>query len=55
MNEALVAMQNSMKVAKDMAHEQIVEDNVDMLIKKLEGHGKRVKIIESNEEDDTED
>ena len=47
MGEALAVMQNSMKQAKGG---QIVEDNVDSLIKKLEGQGKRVKIIDDDNE-----
>ncbi len=49
MGEALAAMQNSMKAAKDG---YIVEDSVDSLVKKLESQGKRVKIIEEGEDDD---
>jgi len=49
MGEALAAMQNSMKAAKDG---YIVEDSVDVLVKKLESQGKKVKIIEEDEEDE---
>ncbi len=44
-------MQESMKQANKNLAGHNVEDNVDSLIKKLEGQGKRVKIIESDEEE----
>lgn len=49
MGEALAAMQNSMKAAKEG---YIVEDSVDILVKKLESQGKKVKIIAEDEDDD---
>lgn len=48
MGEALAAMQNSMKAAKEG---YIVEDSVDVLVKKLESQGKKVKIIMEDEEE----
>lgn len=45
MGEALAAMQVSMKQASKQLAGQNVEDDVDSLIKKLEGQGKRVKIL----------
>jgi hypothetical protein len=49
MGEALAAMQNSMKAAKDGYR---VEDSVDALVKKLESQGKKVKIIEDDDEEE---
>ena len=49
MGEAIAAMQNSMKAAKEG---YIVEDSVDVLVKKLESQGKKVKIIAEDEDDD---
>ena len=51
MGEALAAMQNSMKAAKEG---YIFEDSVDVLVKKLESQGKRVKIITEDDEDDND-
>lgn len=51
MGQALNAMQNSMKTAKGG---QIVEDSVDVLLKKLESQGKKVKIINDDEDEDFE-
>jgi uncharacterized protein YlzI (FlbEa/FlbD family) len=51
MGEAIAAMQNSLKATKDGAG-YIVEDSVDVLVKKLESQGKKVKIIEENEDED---
>ena len=50
MSEALLEMQNSMKAS----HQYRVEDSVDELIKRLEGQGKKVKIIGESEEDEEE-
>lgn len=49
MSEAVAAMQQSMKAS---AHHggQKVEDSVEALIKKLEGQGKKIKIIEDGDE-----
>jgi hypothetical protein len=52
MGEALAAMQNSMKAAKDG---YIVEDSVDFLVKKLESQGKKVKIIEDGDADEEDE
>jgi hypothetical protein len=41
-------MQNSMKENTANMH---IEDSVDALIKRLEGHGKKVKIIQNGQED----
>ena len=43
-------MQNSLKATKDGAG-YIVEDSVDFLVKKLESQGKKVKIIEEDEDE----
>lgn len=51
MGQALSAMQNSMKAAKGG---QIVEDSVEGLIKKLESQGKKVKIINEDDDEDFE-
>lgn len=51
MGEALKGMQNSMKTAKGG---QIVEDSVDVLLKKLESQGKKVKIINDDDDEDFE-
>lgn len=52
MGEALTAMQNTLKANKGGL---IVEDNVDSLIKKLEEQGKKVKIIEEDDDEGNED
>ena len=52
MNLAIMQMANSMKQDK-IDGGFIVEESVDSLIKKLEGQGKKIKIIE--EEDDEEE
>lgn len=48
MNEAVVAMQSSIKAQKAI---HSVEDNVDTLLKKLEGQGKKVKILSEEDEE----
>ena len=50
MGQAIAAMQNSLKATKDGAG-YIVEDSVDILVKKLESQGKKVKIIEEDEDE----
>jgi len=50
MGQAIAAMQNSIKATKDGAG-YIVEDSVDILVKKLESQGKKVKIIEEDEDE----
>jgi hypothetical protein len=51
MGEAIAAMQKSMNAAKEG---YIVEDSVDILVKKLESQGKRVKIIEEEDVDEND-
>ena len=52
MNAAIAQMQNSMK-AQNMGY--VVEEDADTLIRKLEGQGKRVKIINDDEEEELTD
>ena len=50
MNQAIMQMQNSMKAQQNQGI--IVEDSVDVLVKKLTQAGKKVKIIEESDGDD---
>lgn len=53
MNIAIQQIQSSMK--NQIASGFIVEDSVDVLIKKLEGQGKRIKILDDNEDEGEEE
>ena len=48
MTNAMNLMQNKLHNQHNSSH---VEDNVDSLLSKLEGHGKKVKIMSEEEEE----
>jgi hypothetical protein len=50
-NEMSIAMMEMNKKMK-VKGQSNVEDSVDALVKKLEGHGKKIKIIEEGEDED---